>query len=430
MFTQHIHSKADDAPAFVKPERVSGKFLQGGAIEALEANPVISIHRKVRTKTTVTKMRAQNAGPDLGQLLRRKLSKTVGRLHSAVQDDQAVLSAQVAEQPKLSLTVDDSQAIDLRQSVAREEPLPKFQVPVFQFEAPLEASVVKVPNSPLLSASAKQEVIPDIANGTRSPGVDNEPLLSIGAVEVPIERIKPVQIADVELLAANPPAVPKLVAQTNAYPNLSKGVVTGHEEKLVAAEVSVPLLSGSSADTEIQLLQPSNKEVPSEILQAETKDNPGVLGLQPLGNQKEVVGKLQVTTRPLGERAVPLAINVKPQRVSGHRQVSWDAWNTNFAQLLEPFIVRALEKRDNPSGRTVLDITVWPDHRLEIKVTESQGETFTEALVEACQGLSGNNRLAFPAGARRKKHRFENEYQHDGGPVIGVDKHIEKGDLD
>ncbi len=432
---QQTDSKAQEQePMFVEPQKVTATFLQGGATEALVAKPVISIHRKIRPKRAVkTQLQAQKAVPDLGQALHNRLSRSPRRLQSGIQDDLVGISIEVTPQPTYSLKADESQVPYLRPGVAQDAPAPRFQLPVLKFEGPLAVSAER-PSAPL-TANAKQDVVPNIANTmiTGKPGYGS--LLPIAPVDVTVNKIRPGNIAGANLLTGNGEAIAPIVPQKDMQPNLSNEVVSaqikkGESGKLIAAAGTTPLLSASSVDTQGQLLQSSNNEAIPQIVQADSSNNnPGLLA-QSLGTSGEVVGKLQITTRPLSEKAVPLATSVRPRSATRQEQISWDGWNANFDQLLEPYIVSALEKRQNPGGRTVLEITVWPDHRLAVKVTESQDESFTSAIVEACTSLEGHTELAFPVGARRKKHRFENEYKFDGGPVSRVDSNIEKGDID
>ncbi len=81
-------------------------------------------------------------------------------------------------------------------------------------------------------------------------------------------------------------------------------------------------------------------------------------------------------------------------------------------------ILANVSKAKNPSGSNTIQITVWQDHRIEVKVTKTSTPIFDNAILNAYKTLAGNPGLEFPKHSRRKSITFlvDNEHKSAGVP--------------
>jgi hypothetical protein len=109
--------------------------------------------------------------------------------------------------------------------------------------------------------------------------------------------------------------------------------------------------------------------------------------------------------------------------------VPWDEWHVRFAQLARDPILMSVSKAKNPSGFDTVEITVWPDHRLDVKLAKKSNAIFDRAILDAYKSLSGNPGLQFPKRSRRQNITFLVDNEHKGAGVpSGVQSQTSPGD--
>jgi hypothetical protein len=109
--------------------------------------------------------------------------------------------------------------------------------------------------------------------------------------------------------------------------------------------------------------------------------------------------------------------------------VPWDEWHARFAQLARGPILANVSKVKNPSGNDTVTVTVWRDHRLDVKLTKSSNAAFDRAILDAYKQLAGNADLEFPKHSVRKSITFLVDNQHKGAGIpTGVQSQTSLGD--
>lgn len=109
--------------------------------------------------------------------------------------------------------------------------------------------------------------------------------------------------------------------------------------------------------------------------------------------------------------------------------IEWDKWHAGFAQLARQPILRCVDECGNPSGNNTVEITVWPNRHVEVKLARSGNATFDKAILKAYQSLDGNAALAYPKGSRRSSVSFLIDNKHEGaGRPSAVNSESSVGD--
>lgn len=109
--------------------------------------------------------------------------------------------------------------------------------------------------------------------------------------------------------------------------------------------------------------------------------------------------------------------------------LQWDQWHANFAALAHDPILNAVNASGNPSGANTVEITVFSNRSMTVRLARAGNATFDGAIVKAYQSLNGNAGLRYPAGSRRSQITFLIDNQHIGnGAAAAVKSQTSIGD--
>lgn len=109
--------------------------------------------------------------------------------------------------------------------------------------------------------------------------------------------------------------------------------------------------------------------------------------------------------------------------------IEWDKWHASFAQLARAPILKCVDESGNPSGNNTVEVTVWPNRHVEVKLAKSSNPSFDKAIMKAYQSLDGNPALAYPKGSRRSNVSFLIDNKHEGaGRPSAVNSQSSVGD--
>jgi len=128
-----------------------------------------------------------------------------------------------------------------------------------------------------------------------------------------------------------------------------------------------------------------------------------------------------------------LAVNgrLKPSNVDSENSLCWDEWYKTVARLVEPLLLKELERRGDPSGANSVSITVWPNHRLAVQIVRGRHNDFDAATIHAYRSLDGNPLLAYPKGSLRPEVTFVVDNKHEvTGAISGVNTKPFVGDFE
>ena len=175
-------------------------------------------------------------------------------------------------------------------------------------------------------------------------------------------------------------------------------------------------------------LNKSEREMSAEFARA-NKEVPPTTDIDGKLNDAARKERTQVATAQPGLDAIlthtrslpgPTLPAVAKTAAAGDAQdvVPWDQWHAQFAQLAHDPLLASFGKTKNPSGADTVEITVWRDHRVEVKLSKPSNQAFDSAVVSAYKQLSGNSALEFPKGSRRSSITFlvDNEHRSVGVP--------------
>jgi hypothetical protein len=100
--------------------------------------------------------------------------------------------------------------------------------------------------------------------------------------------------------------------------------------------------------------------------------------------------------------------------------ILWDEWHKRFAKLAGDALIKSIKLAGNPQGSNTVAVTVYPDHRLTIKIARSGGTTFDTAVSAAYQALNANAQLAYPRGSLRSSVSFLVDNKHTGEGIASA----------
>jgi hypothetical protein len=110
--------------------------------------------------------------------------------------------------------------------------------------------------------------------------------------------------------------------------------------------------------------------------------------------------------------------------------IAWREWHENFAKLAAPKLIDAFDANGNPGGKDAVEITVFPDRRMSVKLVEPSNGDFDGAVLDAYRSLDGNAGLTFPPGSQRSSVTFVEDVSHDEAAVSGVSSHSLNNDVE
>jgi hypothetical protein len=101
-------------------------------------------------------------------------------------------------------------------------------------------------------------------------------------------------------------------------------------------------------------------------------------------------------------------LQTAPQLVAPiNESLLWDPWYQHVNALVCQAIRKSMPKYGNPAGTNRVHITVWPDHKIEVRLIEGSNPKFNDAILEAYKSLDLSAELKFPHGTQRKQNDYE-----------------------
>jgi hypothetical protein len=93
-------------------------------------------------------------------------------------------------------------------------------------------------------------------------------------------------------------------------------------------------------------------------------------------------------------------------------KISWDRWYASVSKLCEPLLTDAVEKHGNPGGANSIQISIWRDHHIAVKLVKGLNSEFDAATLEAYRSEYGSgisHRFKTHEGQflRRQQTRFD-----------------------
>lgn len=110
--------------------------------------------------------------------------------------------------------------------------------------------------------------------------------------------------------------------------------------------------------------------------------------------------------------------------------IEWDKWHAAFAASARQPILKCVDELGNPSGFNTVQVTVWPNRHIEVRLPKSgTNKLFDEAILKAYRSLEGSAVLAYPKGSRRSSVSFLIDNKHEGaGRPTAVNSQSSVGD--
>jgi hypothetical protein len=145
------------------------------------------------------------------------------------------------------------------------------------------------------------------------------------------------------------------------------------------------------------------------------------LGTLPIGTIPiAVVPVARIPDAVVAVMRMPQAVDVESAKEPDEELiVEWDAWHKRFAQLAKTPLLKAVNQCGNPSGSNTLEITVSPDHHLNVKLSQPSNGKFDQAILQAYKSLDGNPSLEYPTGSKRTSITFLIDNKHTEAGVAG-----------
>ena len=159
-------------------------------------------------------------------------------------------------------------------------------------------------------------------------------------------------------------------------------------------------------------LAPSESQVNVRLDRAQKQAQAAVRQAQP------VMDTILTHLRPIANLRIPATVQIEaaPER-DAQSVIQWDAWHAQFAKLAQNPILQVMGRSGNPSGVNTVEITVWPNHHIAVRLVKSGNAGFDQAILKAYHSLDGNPALEFPPHSRRSTVTFLIDNKHTGTGV-------------
>lgn len=187
-------------------------------------------------------------------------------------------------------------------------------------------------------------------------------------------------------------------------PQMPKANTSASEKQMAQALVKANLKTPSEAELTAEM-ERAKKHAQIAVKQA-----------------KPAMDMILTSMRQVPSMHFPTAAEAEAEKeLDGPESIKWDKWHSHFAELASNPILKAVAAAGNPSGSNTVEITVMPNHHIDVRLTQSGNSEFDKAIVRAYQSLDQNSELAYPAGSRRSAVTFLIDNKHTGlGVPTGV----------
>jgi hypothetical protein len=287
--------------------------------------------------------------------------------------------------------------------------------PAIQFTLPPAANV--------------QAVIPAIGGGTGNlkipasgGGTGNLKIPSVAAPDTTAsERLLAEKLNTPKLQI--PAIPPDRIARIPDHPGMPQSIPSAP-----GADTSGPAQKLAEELVKAKLQVPPDLQVDAKLKRAKERAQDALKQAEPAMNN--ILTQLRAIPARLPEPGKSTEAAVKSVQADLSTTIQWDAWHARFAELARDPILKAVDKVGNPAGANTVEITVWSNHHLAVRLSQpGTNKEFDLAILQAYQSLDGNAALVYPDGSRRSSISFLVDNKHTGkGAPAGLKSQTSIGD--
>ena len=275
----------------------------------------------------------------------------------------------------------------------------------------------------------ERELEPKLRNRAPQPDmppIPNKVQVNVQLVKTINEKLAQSKSSSAQKIALKVP-VPKLPMDKMPLDRLPLGPMNGSGSKLPLTPTALKIPSPAA-----QNLDNTNRNKSVSAMEAELanvrQQHPQNSNLAAMLDDAKNRARTRATAIEPGvdailthARSIPVSVSpaIPNTNIRGDAQdvVPWDEWHSRFASLARGPILANVSKAKTTSGADTVEITVWRDHRLQVKLSKPSNAGFDAAILSAYKSLAGNTNLEFPKNSVRQSITFLVDNEHNGAGV-------------